>query len=154
MKIFIKIISLLFFVSIMLALPIIRADKKVELKTIKENITPYINKDTFKEQSLTTLYKNYNIKKEQIEDFISYGPISYISVDEITIIKQPNKEIQTIIQNKLEQYVTKKISTFESYGPKQVELLKAKIIATKGDYIYLIVSKDSIKIKQAIDKLF
>lgn len=73
MKIFIKIISLLFFVSIMLALPIIRADKKVELKTIKENITPYINKDTFKEQSLTTLYKNYNIKKEQIEDFISYG---------------------------------------------------------------------------------
>lgn len=149
-----QILFLIIFIILFLALPFIVADKQVELEEIKNTITPFVTSKDLKEQQLNTIYKNYNISKSLISDFVSYSPLSYMDVEEITIIKQESQEKRELIKNKMEKYINKKIPTFESYGPKQVELLKNCVINIKGNYIYLIVSENSQEVKEAIDKLF
>lgn len=149
-----QIIFLTIFIATFLILPFTVVDKKVELEELKEKITPYIDEKKLEEQTINSIYKNYNISKSLITDFISYHTVSYMEVDEITIIKQEDRGKRENIQKKLEEYIEKKITTFEGYGPTQVELLKESIIEIKGDYVYLIVSSKAQEINQYIEQSF
>lgn len=145
---------IILFITILLLIPFITKDKKVEFSEIKEVIEPYLHEEIVKEVGSTIIYNNYKINPNSLDGYISYGPISYMTVEEITIFKEQDKEQQALIVNKIKDYIAKKITTFEGYAPLEVELLKKAIVEVKGDYIFCIILKDNTSLWHSITNLF
>ena len=149
-----QIIFIIFFIFILLTIPFITKDKNIDFTKIKEVIKPYIDSEIIKEIDSKTIYTNFGINPNLLDDYISFGPISFMNVEEITIFKEEDKQQKEILIDKINDYINKKIITFEGYGPIQVELLKNSIVKTKGDYVFCIILENNEEIWKDITKLF
>lgn len=149
-----QIIFIIFFISILLIIPFLTKDKKVTFDEIETVLEPYIDQEIVHKVDSNTLYNNYKINVNSLEEYISYGPVSYMNVQEITIFKEKDKNQRTLIVKKIKEYIDKKITTFEGYGPNQVELLKNAIVEVEGDYVFCIILENNKSLWQDIVKLF
>ena len=149
-----QIIFIIIFISILLVIPFLIKDKKVNIDEIKKVFEGYAEEDIVVEIDSSTIYNNYNINTNSLEGYISYGPISYMNVQELTVFKEEDKEKRIEIKNKIKEYINKKILTFQGYGEAQVELLKNSIVEIKGDYVFCIILDNSDEVWQNITKLF
>ena len=149
-----QIIFIIIFISILLVVPFLIKDKKVDIDEIKKVFEGYAEEDIVVEIDSSTIYNNYNINTNSLEGYISYGPISYMNVQELTVFKEEDKEKRIEIKNKINEYINKKILTFGGYGEAQVELLKNNIVEIKGDYVFCIILDNSDEVWQNITKLF
>lgn len=149
-----QIIFIIIFISILLVIPFLIKDKKVNIDEIKKVFEGYAEEDIVVEIDSSTIYNNYNINTNSLEGYISYGPISYMNVQELTVFKEEDKEKRIEIKNKINEYINKKILTFGGYGEAQVELLKNNIVEIKGDYVFCIILDNSDEVWQNITKLF
>lgn len=149
-----QIIFIIIFISILLVIPFLIKDKKVDIDEIKKVFEEYAKEDIVTEIDSSTIYNNYNINTNNLEGYISYGPISYMNVQELTVFKEEDKDKRIEIKNKINEYINKKILTFQGYGEAQVELLKNSVVEIKGDYVFCIILDNSDKVWQNITKLF
>ena len=149
-----QIIFIIIFISILLVIPFLIKDKKVNIDEIKKVFEGYAEEDIVVEIDSSTIYNNYNINTNSLEGYISYGPISYMNVQELTVFKEEDKEKRIEIKNKINEYINKKILTFGGYGEAQVELLKNSVVEIKGDYVFCIILDNSDEVWQNITKLF
>lgn len=149
-----QIIFIIIFISILLVVPFLIKDKKVDIDEIKKVFEEYAKEDIVTEIDSSTIYNNYNINTNSLEGYISYGPISYMNVQELTVFKEEDKEKRIEIKNKINEYINKKILTFGGYGVAQVELLKNSIVEIKGNYVFCIILDNSNEVWQNITKLF
>lgn len=149
-----QIIFIIIFISILLVVPFLIKDKKVDIDEIKKVFEEYAKEDIVTEIDSSTIYNNYNINTNSLEGYISYGPISYMNVQELTVFKEEDKDKRIEIKNKINEYINKKILTFGGYGEAQVELLKSSVVEIKGDYVFCIILDNSEEVWQNITKLF
>ena len=149
-----QIIFIIIFISILLVVPFLIKDKKVDIDEIKKVFEEYAKEDIVTEIDSSTIYNNYNINTNSLEGYISYGPITYMNVQELTVFKEEDKEKRIEIKNKINEYINKKILTFGGYGVAQVELLKNSIVEIKGNYVFCIILDNSNEVWQNITKLF
>ena len=149
-----QIIFIIIFISILLVIPFLIKDKKVDIDEIKKVFEEYAKEDIVVEIDSSTIYNNYNINANSLEGYISYGPITYMNVQELTIFKEEDKDKRIEIKNKINEYINKKILTFQGYGEAQVELLKNSVVEIKGDYVFCIILDNSDEVWQNITKLF
>ena len=149
-----QIIFIIIFISILLVVPFLIKDKKVDIDEIKKVFEEYAKEDIVTEIDSSTIYNNYNINTNSLEGYISYGPISYMNVQELTVFKEEDKDKRIEIKNKINEYINKKILTFQGYGEAQVELLKNSVVEIKGDYVFCIILDNSEEVWQNITKLF
>ncbi len=149
-----QIIFVIIFISILLVIPFLIEDKKVDIDEIKKVFEEYAKEDIVTEIDSSTIYNNYNINTNSLEGYISYGPISYMNVQELTVFKEEDKDKRIEIKNKINEYINKKILTFQGYGEAQVELLKNSVVEIKGDYVFCIILDNSDEVWQNITKLF
>lgn len=149
-----QIIFIIIFISILLVVPFLIKDKKVDIDEIKKVFEGYAEEDIVVEIDSSTIYNNYNINTNSLEGYISYGPITYMNVQELTVFKEEDKEKRIEIKNKINEYINKKILTFGGYGEAQVELLKNSVVEIKGDYVFCIILDNSDEVWQNITKLF
>ena len=149
-----QIIFIIIFISILLVVPFLIKDKKVDIDEIKKVFEGYAEEDIVTEIDSSTIYNNYNINTNSLEGYISYGPIFYMNVQELTVFKEEDKEKRIEIKNKINEYINKKILTFGGYGVAQVELLKNSIVEIKGNYVFCIILDNSNEVWQNITKLF
>lgn len=149
-----QIIFIIIFISILLVVPFLIKDKKVDIDEIKKVFEEYAKEDIVTEIDSSTIYNNYNINTNSLEGYISYGPISYMNVQELTVFKEEDKDKRIEIKNKINEYINKKILTFQGYGEAQVELLKNSVVEIKGDYVFCIILDNSDEVWQNITKLF
>lgn len=149
-----QIIFIIIFISILLVIPFLIKDKKVDIDEIKKVFEEYAKEDIVTEIDSSTIYNNYNINTNSLEGYISYGPISYMNVQELTVFKEEDKDKRIEIKNKINEYINKKILTFQGYGEAQVELLKNSVVEIKGDYVFCIILDNSDEVWQNITKLF
>lgn len=149
-----QIIFIIIFISILLVIPFLIKDKKVDIDEIKKVLEGYAEEDIVTEIDSSTIYNNYNINTNSLEGYISYGPISYMNVQELTVFKEEDKDKRIEIKNKINEYINKKILTFQGYGEAQVELLKNSVVEIKGDYVFCIILDNSEEVWQNITKLF
>ena len=149
-----QIIFIIIFISILLVIPFLIKDKKVDIDEIKKVFEGYAKEDIVTEIDSSTIYNNYNINTNSLEGYISYGPITYMNVQELTVFKEDDKDKRIEIKNKINEYINKKILTFGGYGESQVELLKNSVVEIKGDYVFCIILDDSDEVWQNITKLF
>ena len=149
-----QIIFIIIFISILLVIPFLIKDKKVDIDEIKKVFEEYAKEDIVVEIDSSTIYNNYNINANSLEGYISYGPITYMNVQELTVFKEEDKDKRIEIKNKINEYINKKILTFQGYGEAQVELLKNSVVEIKGDYVFCIILDNSEEVWQNITKLF
>ena len=149
-----QIIFIIIFISILLVVPFLIKDKKVDIDEIKKVFEEYAKEDIVVEIDSSTIYNNYNINTNSLEGYISYGPITYMNVQELTVFKEEDKDKRIEIKNKINEYINKKILTFGGYGEAQVELLKNSVVEIKGDYVFCIILDNSDEVWQNITKLF
>ena len=149
-----QIIFIIIFISILLVIPFLIKDKKVDIDEIKKVLEGYAKEDIVTEIDSSTIYNNYNINTNSLEGYISYGPITYMNVQELTVFKEDDKEKRIEIKNEINEYINKKILTFQGYGEAQVELLKNSVVEIKGDYVFCIILDNSDEVWQNITKLF
>ncbi len=149
-----QIIFIIIFISILLVIPFLIKDKKVDIDEIKKVFEEYAKEDIVVEIDSSTIYNNYNINTNSLEGYISYGPITYMNVQELTVFKEEDKDKRIEIKNKINEYINKKILTFGGYGEAQVELLKNSVVEIKGDYVFCIILDNSEEVWQNITKLF
>lgn len=149
-----QIIFIIIFISILLVIPFLIKDKKVDIDEIKKVFEEYAKEDIVTEIDSSTIYNNYNINANSLEGYISYGPITYMNVQELTVFKEEDKDKRIEIKNKINEYINKKILTFQGYGEAQVELLKNSVVEIKGDYVFCIILDNSDEVWQNITKLF
>lgn len=149
-----QIIFIIIFISILLVIPFLIKDKKVDIDEIKKVFEGYAEENIVTEIDSSTIYNNYNINANSLEGYISYGPISYMNVQELTVFKEEDKDKRIEIKNKIKEYINKKILTFQGYGEAQVELLKNSVVEIKGDYVFCIILDNSDEVWQNITKLF
>ena len=149
-----QIIFIIIFISILLVIPFLIKDKKVDIDEIKKVLEGYAKEDIVTEIDSSTIYNNYNINTNSLEGYISYGPITYMNVQELTVFKEEDKDKRIEIKNKINEYINKKILTFQGYGEAQVELLKNSVVEIKGDYVFCIILDNSDEVWQNITKLF
>ena len=149
-----QIIFIIIFISILLVVPFLIKDKKVDIDEIKKVFEEYAKEDIVTKIDSSTIYNNYNINTNSLEGYISYGPITYMNVQELTVFKEEDKEKRIEIKNKINEYINKKILTFGGYGEAQVELLKNSVVEIKGDYVFCIILDNSDEVWQNITKLF
>ena len=149
-----QIIFIIIFISILLVVPFLIKDKKVDIDEIKKVFEEYAKEDIVTKIDSSTIYNNYNINTNSLEGYISYGPISYMNVQELTVFKEEDKDKRIEIKNKIKEYINKKILTFQGYGEAQVELLKNSVVEIKGDYVFCIILDNSDEVWQNITKLF
>lgn len=149
-----QIIFIIIFISILLVVPFLIKDKKVDIDEIKKVFEEYAKEDIVTEIDSSTIYNNYNINTNNLEGYISYGPITYMNVQELTVFKEEDKDKRIEIKNKINEYINKKILTFQGYGEAQVELLKNSVVEIKGDYVFCIILDNSDEVWQNITKLF
>lgn len=149
-----QIIFIIIFISILLVIPFLIKDKKVDIDEIKKVFEEYAKEDIVVEIDSSTIYNNYNINTNSLEGYISYGPITYMNVQELTVFKEEDKDKRIEIKNKINEYINKKILTFQGYGEAQVELLKNSVVEIKGDYVFCIILDNSDEVWQNITKLF
>lgn len=149
-----QIIFIIIFISILLVIPFLIKDKKVDIDEIKKVLEGYAKEDIVTEIDSSTIYNNYNINTNSLEGYISYGPITYMNVQELTVFKEDDKDKRIEIKNKINEYINKKILTFQGYGEAQVELLKNSVVEIKGDYVFCIILDNSDEVWQNITKLF
>ena len=149
-----QIIFIIIFISILLVVPFLIKDKKVDIDEIKKVFEEYAKEAIVTEIDSSTIYNNYNINTNSLEGYISYGPISYMNVQELTVFKEEDKDKRIEIKNKIKEYINKKILTFQGYGEAQVELLKNSVVEIKGDYVFCIILDNSDEVWQNITKLF
>lgn len=149
-----QIIFIIIFISILLVIPFLIKDKKVDIDEIKKVFEEYAKEDIVVEIDSSTIYNNYNINTNSLEGYISYGPITYMNVQELTVFKEDDKDKRIEIKNEINEYINKKILTFQGYGESQVELLKNSVVEIKGDYVFCIILDNSDEVWQNITKLF
>ena len=149
-----QIIFIIIFISILLVVPFLIKDKKVDIDEIKKVFEEYAKEDIVTEIDSSTIYNNYNINTNSLEGYISYGPITYMNVQELTVFKEDDKDKRIEIKNEINEYINKKILTFQGYGEAQVELLKNSVVEIKGDYVFCIILDNSDEVWQNITKLF
>ena len=149
-----QIIFIIIFISILLVIPFLIKDKKVDIDEIKKVFEEYAKEDIVVEIDSSTIYNNYNINTNSLEGYISYGPITYMNVQELTVFKEEDKDKRIEIKNEINEYINKKILTFGGYGEAQVELLKNSVVEIKGDYVFCIILDNSDEVWQNITKLF
>lgn len=149
-----QIIFIIIFISILLVVPFLIKDKKVDIDEIKKVFEEYAKEDIVTEIDSSTIYNNYNINTNSLEGYISYGPITYMNVQELTVFKEDDKDKRIEIKNEINEYINKKILTFQGYGEAQVELLKSSVVEIKGDYVFCIILDNSDEVWQNITKLF
>ncbi len=151
-KVYISVVML--FMIFMLALPFITAEKNVDFVTLQENMKNFVKQDIMQEQSEEIVKKNYKIKEDLYESFMSYGPISYMNVEEITIFKQSDKQKRQQLLEKVESHIDSQIKSFEGYGIEQTEMLKKAMVIQKQEYIICVVLPDIDAVETCLNDVF
>lgn len=121
-----------------------------------------INKSILNTADLTNMtegdYKKlrqlYYINKTEVEDYILYAPKTNMDANEILVVKASNEECVDMLKKKIEARVDKQSDSFKDYRPELKLVIDNYKLEEKGQYLYLIISKENEKINKALNKNF
>lgn len=139
---------------LMLVIPFFRGEKEVELNILKETITPYILQDKMEESDVNKIYRSYSLSKEEYDSYVSYSPISYMNVEELTVFEVKDEVKRKEVVKQVKKHIEEEIKIFEGYGIYQTELLKKAYVEEKGTYVICIVHDEVDKIQREIEGVF
>lgn len=134
--------------TFLVVLYISHSAKNIDLKDLEKNLISKTDISEMNKCGDKDLKKFIGINSSDIDSFIYYKSKEALGVDEILIIKLKNKNNATEYIDTIDKRVSSQIKVFQSYGPKQVKLLKNSLIKEKGNYIFYATCKDISKYEE------
>ncbi len=84
----------------------------------------------------------FGLDTEVITGFVYYHSESVMDVREILLISLDDLSLQKSFEEKIRSYAKEKQQIFESYAPREEEMLASHVLASKGGYILFYVGND------------
>lgn len=137
-----------------LIFPFINGDKKIAYDVMVEYVHQYANKETMQEQSDKNISRYYQVKSDEYEAVVSYGPISFMNVEELTVFYEPSASKRSHLIQKAQQHLDTQIKSFEGYGEAQTQMLKEAYLEEKGEYVICIVDENVEELSKKFNKIF
>lgn len=134
---------------IFLALVYSRANaKNVSMSTIDKDLKAKTNIEKFQKCSNRQLMEFIGLDHSKYDGYLYYKSKEALGVDEVFIIKAHHNSDLDAVEDAVDQRIDSQTSTFESYGPTQVALLKNALVLKKGRYLFYCVSKTPEKYEE------
>ncbi len=95
------------------------------------------------------LIQLYHLNKDDIEEAKVNMPMMNVQAHEIAIIKVKDGKVDAVKESIGKRHEDI-YNIWSQYLPNQFEMVKNKIIGTKGNYVYMIIAEDATKIENAI----
>lgn len=140
-------IGLPLLVVLALFYPFLGATQDVELTVYEEVAQPFLEQVTV--QSKKRLESSYQMHMDEVEEYLSYGPVSYMNVEELTVFRQSDPQKRAVIVEKVKQHIEKQKKSFDGYGVTQMELLENAIVEERGYYIFCLIGTEAEEVWQA-----
>ena len=96
------------------------------------------------ENSLNYLKDSIGMDFEWLNQYVFHSNVN-ISADSLLIAEAKTADKVADIEKAFEKYKVNVIQSFENYLPEPLEVAKNGEIATKGNYVMLVISKDNAK---------
>ncbi|MDF2674037.1 MAG: hypothetical protein K0R09_2305 [Clostridiales bacterium] len=100
------------------------------------------------------LERVYGIKSEEIEEYFVYVSTSNVKADEVAVFKTKDASGAEYVKTKIADRMVQLGTSFKDYLPEQYTFIEKHMLEVKGNYVFLVVSKDGKEIKAAFDKCF
>lgn len=100
------------------------------------------------------LERVYGIKADEIDGYFVYMSTSNVKADEIAVFKAKDASVVELIKTKIADRMAQLGTSFKDYLPEQYSLIEKYTLEVKGNYVFLVVSKNGEEIKKSFDKCF
>lgn len=128
--------------------------KNISVDQINKTIEETVDISQMRTGDMDKLKKLYDIKEDEVEEFVLYTAPTNIKADELAIIKVKKSESIENIKNNISKRVEKKGNSFKDYLPEEYYLIENHILTTKGNYIFFVISDKAEDIENAFNKSF
>ncbi|NLD11725.1 DUF4358 domain-containing protein [Aminicella lysinilytica] len=120
----------------------------VSMSKIENDLKAKTNIETMQKCNDRQLKQFIGLDYLNYDSYIYYKSKESLGVDEILIVKAKHRSDLDAVQDAVEERISQQTSTFESYGPTQVSLLKNAFVIKKGRYLFYCVSKTPEKYEE------
>ncbi len=132
---------------------------KAELKTpevsqIEESVMKDIDTTEMIKLDDKKLERVYGIKADEVEGYFVYVSTSNVKADEVAVFKAKDAGGAEYIKTKIADRMVQLGMSFKDYLPEQYTLIEKNTLEVKGNYVFLVVSKNGAEIKALFDKIF
>ena len=150
--------AVLILVSVLSACGVDNKQKSVSLEKLLDDINAEmgISESTIEGLNIIKteqdLKDNYNITSDQITQFAAERTSSKKDYMELVMVEAKDDESLKKIVDQMNSRLDAQLSTAKSYNPEAVDVLESCKVTTKGNYIYLVISKKQEEIENIIEK--
>lgn len=128
--------------------------KNISVTEINKKIEENVDISEMRPGNMDKLKKLYNIKEDEVEEFILYTAPTNIKADELAIIKVKKSESIENIEANISKRVKQKGNTFKDYLPEEYYLIENHILSNKDNYIFFVISDKAEDIENAFNESF
>lgn len=122
--------------------------KDVPMSTIDKAFQKQTSVTTMKKCNSRELMEFMGIDSSQYEGFMYYKSKNALGVSEVLVLKAHKGTSLSGAEDAAETRIDSQTHTFESYGPKQVSMLKNAIVLKKGQYLFYCTAKNPDKYEE------
>ncbi len=100
------------------------------------------------------LQKLYGINPDIVDRYWGLIPFSNINAQEILVIKVKDPADVSEVKEKISERVKQQAESFKDYLPEEYFYIQRHVLKSKGNYIFLAISKDADIIEDVFDGFF
>lgn len=104
-----------------------------------EEITSSMESDetvtSLEKRGRTDLKRYYQLSEDSLEGYLFYKAVSPMSVEELLIIKAPDKQQTNIACDSARAHLDSQKQVFQGYGTDQMAFLNEAVVESKGNYV-------------------
>lgn len=128
--------------------------KTPEVSQIEDSVMKNIDTADMIKLDDKKLERVYGIKPDELEGYFVYVSTSNVKADEVAVFRSKDANGAEYIKTKIADRMVQLGTSFKDYLPEQYSLIEKHTLEVKGNYVFLVVSKDGEEIKAVFDKCF
>ena len=109
--------------------------KDVPMEEITASIESEETVTALKKRGRTDLKRYYQLSEDSLEGYLFYKAVSPMSVEELLIIKAPDKHQANIACDNARSHLDSQKQVFQGYGTDQMASLNEAAVESKGNYV-------------------
>lgn len=123
--------------------------KNVSMDTITASMIQNQQVASLQKRDRADLKRFYQIEESATDGYLFYKALSPMSVDEVLIVKAPNRTTAELFLENAESHLESQKRIFEGYGTDQMALLNEAVVESRGNYVFYMCGADSALLRQA-----
>lgn len=116
---------------------------------VEKAVRKEIDEEKLKDVSDRGLKRYYGLNEADYDGVMMYVSTSSMSAEEVLLIRAKNTEQAQELERAIEKRIGERKDVFDGYAPEQVKILEEAEKSVRGTYVFLAVSPDAAKYREA-----